>query len=120
MTPEQRSKIEEAMRARSSQEPQTMTYKKCVTQKELNEDPFSEHKASCTRTVITSTSRKMDIRQVCENEGVKAETIFHIEALSSENVKGSGHVTATKDGHTMNEDVDISAKWLGAICTGTK
>jgi hypothetical protein len=117
MTPEQRSKFEESMKARAG-EPQTRTKKHCVTQKELNKDPFGENKESCTRTVLASTGRKMEVRQVCMNKGIKTETTIHVEALSSERVKGSGQVTISGEGRTMNGNIDFSAKWLGAVCTG--
>ena len=120
LTPEQRSKFEESMKARASQGPQTRTYKRCVTQKDLNKDPFSEEKGSCTRTVLTSTGSKMEIRQVCMEKGMKMDTTIKIEALSSESVKGSGHIIVTSDGHTMTGDMNVSAKWLGPVCPDTK
>jgi len=120
LTPEQRSKLEESMKARASQGPQTRTYKHCVTEKDLNKDPFSEKKESCTRTVLTSTGSKMEIRQICTEKGMKMDTTIKIEALNSENVKGSGHIIVTGDGRTMNGDMNFSAKWLGPVCTDTK
>jgi hypothetical protein len=120
LTPEQRSQLEESMKARASQGPQTRTYKHCVTQKDLDKDPFSEKQESCTRTVLTSTSSRMKIRQVCMEKGMKMDTTINIEAISHESVKGSGHITATGDGHTMNGEINFSAKWLGAVCTDTK
>lgn len=121
LTPEQRAKLEAAMKARASQGPQTRSYKKCVTQDDLNKDPFAEDKKSCTRTVLSSTGSKMDVHEVCtETGGVKTDLTVHIEALDSENVKGSVHLNATGGGRTMIGDSNITAKWLGPACGGTK
>lgn len=48
LTPEQRSKLEESMKARASQGPQKRTYKHCMTQQDLNKDPFSDKNVNCT------------------------------------------------------------------------
>ncbi|PYV55544.1 MAG: hypothetical protein DMG97_25910 [Acidobacteria bacterium] len=41
-------------------------------------------------------------------------------ADSDESVKGSGHMTATAGGRTMNSDVSFTSKWLGASCGDVK
>ena len=121
LTPEQRAKFEAAMKARASKGPQTRTFKHCVTQEDLNKDPFAEDKKSCTRSVLTSTGSKMDVHEVCTgNGGVKTDLTVHIEALDSENVKAAIHVNAAGGGRTMNGDSNITAKWLGPACPGTK
>ena len=121
LTPEQRAKLEAAMKARASQGPQTRSYKKCVTQEDLNKEPFAEDKQSRTRTVLSSTGSKMDVHEVCTGSGgMKTDFIVHIEVLDSENVKASVHVNATGGGRAMNGDSNITAKWLGQTCPGTK
>ncbi len=119
MTPEQRARYEAAMQ-RAAQG-QTNTRKHCVTQKDLDKDPFGDEKNSCTRTVLTSTGSKMEFREVCnEGGGEKSDATVQMEALDSENVKGTVHANNTKGGQTMNFNANITAKWLGAACPSTK
>ena len=120
MSPEQRARYEAAMNKRASAPPKTRTYNSCVTKEQLNKDPFSEEKKSCTRTVLKSTGSKMEIREVCEGDGVKNDITIQIEALKSENVKGSSHVTAAGGDKTMNVNAGFTGKWIGAVCTDKK
>ena len=75
---------------------------------------------NCTRTVLKSTGSSMDIREVCVNEGVKSDMTMQIEALNSENVKGSGHVVAGSGERTMNISTNLTGKWLGPSCAEKK
>jgi len=120
MSPEQRAKFEEAMKKRTSAPPKAKTYKNCVTKEQLNKDPFSEEQKTCTRTVLKSTGSKMEIREVCEDEGVKREMIIQIEAFNSENIKGAGHVIVAGGARSMNVSTNFTGKWLGAACTDKK
>jgi Protein of unknown function (DUF3617) len=118
MTPERRAKVEAAMKERASQGPQTHTGKRCVTQEELNKGPFGDKMKSCTQTVLNSTGQKMEIHEVCTAGDTKTDVTFQIEALSSESVKGAGRVAVTRGGRTMNAETSLTAKWIGAACTG--
>jgi Protein of unknown function (DUF3617) len=120
MTPEQRAKFEAAMKARTSQKPQTHTRRRCITQEDLNKSLFTEETKSCTQTVLTSTGKKMEIHEVCTNGDTKTDVTFQIEAVNSKSVKGSGRVEVTGGGRTMHGETSLTAKWLGAVCTGTE
>ncbi len=120
MTPEQRAKFEAAMEKRASGVPKTRTYKNCITKEQLNKDPFGDDKRNCTRTVLKSTGSKMDIREVCEGDGVKSDMTIQIEALSPENIKATGHVTAAGGEKSMNVNTNFTGKWLGATCPEKK
>jgi hypothetical protein len=39
------------------------------------------------------------------------------EALSTENVKSSGHSTATVNGQAINITSNSTSKWLGSTCS---
>ena len=120
MSPEQRAKFEAAMKKRASGPPKTRTYNSCVTKEKLNKDPFSDEKRSCTGTVLKSTGSMIEIREVCEVDGVKSDITMQIEALNSENTKGSGHVTAAGGARSMNVSTNFTGKWIGAVCTDKK
>ncbi len=120
MTPEQKAKLEAMMKGMASGTPRTSTHKNCVTKEQLAKDPFSGEKSDCTRTVLKSTGSTMDIREVCTNEGVKSDMTIQIEALNSENVKGSSHVTAGGGERSMNISTSFTGKWIGPSCTEKK
>ncbi|MBZ5700654.1 MAG: DUF3617 domain-containing protein [Acidobacteriia bacterium] len=120
MSPEQRARYEAAMKKMVSAAPKTTTHNNCVTKEQLNKDPFSDEKKSCTRTVLKSTGSRMEIREVCEGNGVKSDITIQIEALNSENVKGVGHVTAAGGDKSMNINTNFTGKWIGAVCTDKK
>ena len=59
----------------------------------------------------------MGVREVCEGDGWGTDMTMQIEAVNSENSKGSGHVTAVGGGKSMDLHTNFTAKWLGAVCT---
>ena len=121
LTPEQRAKMEETMKARSAGAPRTTTKKGCLTKEQLDKAfAFGEERKSCTRTIITSTSSKLEVRLECAEQGMKSDGTFQVEALSPENVKGSVHMVATSGDRTMNTTSNFTAKWLGPACGDVK
>ncbi|MBZ5527753.1 MAG: DUF3617 domain-containing protein [Acidobacteriia bacterium] len=120
MSPEQRARYEAAMKKMASGAPKTRTHNNCVTKEQLNKDPFSDEKKSCTRKVLKSTGSQMEIQEVCLGDGVRRDITIQIEALNSENVKGSSHVTSAGGGKAMNIDARFAGKWIGAACPDKK
>jgi hypothetical protein len=120
LTPEQRARMEERMKANSAEKSTTKTSKNCLTKEQLEKGPAFGEEKGCTQTVVTSTSSKADVRIACETAGMKSEGTLQMEALSTESVKGSGHFTVTGGGHTMNSSSTFSSKWIGPVCEATK
>jgi hypothetical protein len=121
MTPEQRARMEESMKTTMSGKPKTTTRKDCVTKEKLNKDYlFGEERKDCTRTVITASSSKTEMKMQCQEENMKMEGTVRMEALSSEHVKGTMKMVTTGSGRTMNVDVDFNARYLGPVCGDTK
>jgi uncharacterized protein DUF3617 len=120
LTPEQRARVDERMKARSAEKTKTTTHKNCLTKENLDQGTtFGEDKKSCTRTIIASTSSKAEVRLVCEDQGMKTDATFQIDALSAESVKGSVHMMMDGGGHTMNSNSSFTAKWIGPVCGAT-
>ena len=119
LTPQQRTRMEERMKARSPERTTTTTEKGCITREQLEQGPaFGEDRQLCVRTIVASTSRKANMKIQCEQKGVKGGGILQFEALSPENVTGSEHVTASDGTHTMNSNSTITARWMGPACGG--
>ena len=117
MTPEQRARMEQAMKARVGKGATARTNKSCVTKEQLDK-PFNPagDRQSCKMTVLTSSRAKQEIQMDCEAAGGKQTGVFRIEAADSENVKGAVQMTASNGGRTMNINSNFSAKWLGPVC----
>jgi hypothetical protein len=122
LTPEQRARIEQAMKARASQGPKTSTNRSCVTKEQLNK-PMTfnqDQKDNCKSTLVRSSSSEQDIRMVCNESNVQANATVHIQAVDSENVKGNVQITASGGGNTMNSQSSFTAKWVSSDCGSLK
>jgi len=121
LSPEQRAKLEAAMKARQTQGPSTTVRKECLTKEKLDKSLAfgGENRQSCKQTIVSATGSKEDIRVECTGE-IKGSGEIHVEALNSENVQGSMHMTANAAGATMHTQSTFKARWLGASCGTTK
>lgn len=124
LPPEQRAKLEERMKARQAQgdKTNTTTHKRCLTKEDLAKDPFSNPDKACTETLVSSTRSKAEMRVNCVHGDVKITGSVLVEALNSENVKGSGHMVSTGGGggNTLNSNTSFTSKWIGPSCGNTK
>jgi len=112
--------MEARMKANSAEKTKTNTSKSCMTKEKLEKAPFSDEQKDCTRTIVTSTSNKAEVRFTCEKADTMVNGTINIEALDPENVKGSGNTTMTGGGHTMNTSGAFTSKWLGTDCGAVK
>ena len=121
LTPEQRAKLEEAMKARASKTPAERTRRTCITKERLDRsNAFGEDRKSCTQTVMTSTSHQLEMRVECSDEGIKSTGTIRIEATSSESVKGTTQMVASGGDRTMNINASFTSKWIGPVCGDVK
>ncbi len=119
LTPEQRAKIEERFKARSSA-PTTQTHQYCVTREDLSKPIFGKpDRMNCHETIVRSTSSDQEIHMECDNNGMKSGGTIHIEALNPESVKGSGKMTMTDGARTMNVSSNFTGKWVASTCTAS-
>jgi len=118
MPPEQRARIEAMMGGK----PSTDVRKECVTKEKLQKNSaFSNNKGDCTRTVVNSTGRKLEVKFHCEEKQSSSDGSFLMEAIGSDSVKGTMHmVSNSSGGHNMTMDFTISSKYLGAECGDVK
>jgi Protein of unknown function (DUF3617) len=120
LTPEQRARLEERMRANSTGSTNTDTSKHCVTKEELEKADFGQGKGECTYTIQTSTSTQAKGKYSCNVEGMKVNGAVDITAPDSEHIKGSSQGSLSGNGRTMNVETTFSSKFLGASCGNLK
>jgi hypothetical protein len=117
MTPEQRAQVEQMMKGNA----RTTTTKSCMTREKMNRsEMFGADRKECTRTVVSSSGNKMEVRMACTTDGGKMTGTFRVEAANSETVKGSMQMTSTGSDHTMNMNSNFTSRWLGADCGDVK
>jgi hypothetical protein len=122
LTPEQRARMEERMKANSAAHAHTTTEKHCLSQEDLEKNRFLnlDRGKECTPTITSSTSTSAKGRLSCDSEGMKMTGALEVLAPDSEHVNGSWHATTNGAGHTMNVDSTFTSKWLGSSCGGVK
>ncbi len=71
---------------------------------------------------MNSTGSKLEMKIHCEKSGEQgaADGTLLLEALGSDNVKGSMHLVTNSNGHAMNMDFTFSSKYLGPACGDVK
>lgn len=119
MTPEQRARVEGMMQNRFGGAPQTATFKSCVTEKDLNNEPWQSG-TDCKWTVLNSNGSDMEARgtecNLGKEQGMSSEIDIKIHVVDSENVKATFNGSAKGNGHTFTLSGTHTAKWLGSTC----
>jgi Protein of unknown function (DUF3617) len=119
LTPEQRARLEAAMNARAGKGPMSGSSKTCLTKEKLTKDAFND-KQQCTSTVVSSSSHKLVVKLDCAEQGMKSTGTFKVEALGSDETKGTLEMVATSGGHTMNINNSFTSKWIASDCGTVK
>lgn len=79
LTPEQRARAEECMKARSSDPPTAVKRKYCLTREQLNIGAtFGHDRKSCTRSILASTSDRLEMRIECATQPQQKEERWNL------------------------------------------
>jgi hypothetical protein len=117
LTPEQRARVEAAMGQAGLGAPATDVHKECVTKEKLEKDrAFGSDRKGCTRTILTSSSTKLEAKMHCEEDQRKTDGTLFLEVVSSDNVKGNMDATVSSGSRTMNMHFTFNSKYLGSNC----
>jgi Protein of unknown function (DUF3617) len=97
--------------------PTTSTYKSCVKKEDLNNYPFTDPTANCNWKVLSSTGSEMEATGTCKPERMGDVTFsMKLVAADSENVKGTGQLTANGPSGPLSGTYSGTGKWIGATC----
>jgi hypothetical protein len=117
MPPEQRARVEAAMKGG----PSTDVRKECITKEKLEKhSAFSNNRGDCTRTVVNSTGSKLEVKIHCEEKQTSTDGTLVLETVGSDRVKGTMQAVTNANGHTMNMNFTFSSKYLGPACGDVK
>jgi len=76
LIPEQPARVEERMKAKSSDPPKMTRQKYCLTRKQLEKGvTFGQDRKPCTRSIFASTSNKLEMRIECVSQNQKNEAV---------------------------------------------
>jgi hypothetical protein len=120
LTPEQRAKMQERMKAQPNDKASTSTQRSCVTKEQIEKaEGLGEDRPECTRKVVSSSSSRLEIHMVCNGEGMKGEGTVEVLASSPESAKGTVHMTVSANGNSQPMVIEstFTSKWVGATCT---
>jgi hypothetical protein len=118
MPPEQRARVEAAMKARGSAGQTPRSRKTCITKEKLEKDGFQEDRQdpSCKKTIIARTATVEEMKVECTGERASTSQV-RFEATSPDTINGTMKIT-TANGVSI--DIAIAGKWLGAACGDVK
>jgi len=118
MLPEQRAKVEEAMRARAGKARSHVT-KSCVTQNDLDQNLLlkSADANRCKKKIISKSSRKIAFQQTCTPPRASTSNV-KIEAKTPERIAASMDIV--QEGASGKIHVDIRGRWLSTGCAAIK
>lgn len=122
LTPEQRAKLEAALKARMAQQPAESVTKTCVTEEDLKKpiplDPAAKNKA-CKSTLVKSSRTMQEVHIECAGQqSVVGDWKF--QAPDSKRMTGSMNMKISAGSNAMTVDGKFHGKWLQASCAGLK
>jgi hypothetical protein len=121
MTPAQRARVEAAMKQSGAGGPTTEVHKECVTKEKLDkQSAFGSDRRECTRTVINSSSSRLEVKMHCEEQQAKTDGTLLLEVVSADNVKGTMQAVTNSNGRTINMNFAFDSKYLGSDCGEVK
>ncbi len=121
MPPEQRARVEAMMKQGGMGAPVTDVRKNCVTQEKLDkQSAFNVTQKECTRTVVSSTGSRLEMKIHCDEKQATSDGTLVVEATGSDSAKGTMHLVTNANGRNMNMDFTFSSRYLGPDCGDVK
>jgi hypothetical protein len=123
MTPEQRARLEAAMKAHMAKGTQPRVYKECMTPEKIARgfeiDRHGED-SSCKRKVVSSSANELTLHDECSKAERKTVSDVHFEVKGGTQMSGKINIVMTSAGKTMTVNSTVQGKWLAAACGTVK
>jgi hypothetical protein len=125
LTPEQRARMEAAMKNYATPAAKPRVYKECMTAEKIAKGfPINAPDAapSCKRKIVSSTASELTLHDECDKGSQKTVSDMHFNVKSGTHVDGTLKVIiSSSDGKkTMTVNSNLQGKWLGADCGSVK
>ncbi|HMK89940.1 MAG TPA: DUF3617 domain-containing protein [Methylocystis sp.] len=121
LPPEQRARIESALKQVSDMRSGQPTISQgCVKKEDLSKlNPFAAADDQCASTVVESSATKLVLKRVCNTTDNKTTSDVTIEAVSPVSSSLISITNGTSSGHPMKLIVEGTGKWLADACGET-
>jgi hypothetical protein len=117
MTPQQKAKMEEAMKIAGAQH--TDTRRRCVTREDIGKSFFPPAQEGCTDAITANTRTTLDMTRTCTGAHTETSKV-HMEAISPESTKGTIASTTQQGGRMQKVNIAFTSKWVAADCGKVK
>jgi len=97
----------------------TVTYKSCLTKKQLEEDPIAQPKEEgqkCTTSMTSQTRTVWAGTRVCTGGEFDQDISGKVTALSREHVRGKLLIKGSMGGNSITNHATYDSKWIGSDC----
>ncbi len=93
------------------------SYRSCIKKEDLGKYPFTDPKAMCSWTVVSSTGTQMNANGTCMPAGMgTVQFNMQLNASDSSDVTGTGQMSFNGPAGAMTGNYAATAKWVGANC----
>jgi hypothetical protein len=122
LPPEQRAKMEAAVKAGVANANKPHTYKECMTPEKIARrfDIDKREGSACKRKIVSSTPNELQMHDECSDAGRKTVSDVHFQMKGGTQMSGKIDVVMTSGGKTMTVNSTVQGKWLGADCGSVK
>jgi hypothetical protein len=123
LTPEQRARMEAAMKAAMASGGKPHVYKECMTPEKIARGfDIDRHgdDTSCKRKVVSSSPNELTLHDECNDSTRKTVMDVHFEVKGGTQMTGRINVVTSANGKTMTVNSTVQGKWLGASCGSVK
>jgi hypothetical protein len=119
LPPDQRARLEAAMKAGIAGAAKTHVYKECMTPEKIakgfdTQNP--DETASCQKNVIKSSTNELHVHEDCNRNGGKASVDVHFQISGGVQMTGTINAVMTSGSRTMTMNSKLAGKWLGTSC----
>jgi hypothetical protein len=121
MSPEQRARIQEAMKQVMERAREPRVFKECITAQQIRDGlrKAMMDRESCKRTVVSSSATLLEMHEECTGRQQSTGT-YRFEAPDPGTMHGTIDMVMTRGTHAMNVKGHIDGKWLSADCGNVK
>ena len=124
MSPEQRARVQAALKASMTKGAKPRVYKECMTPEKIARgfdlNPHGDD-PSCKRNVVSSSANAVTVHDECNKPEGKTVTDMHFEVKGGTQTSGKINIVMTSSaGKTMTVNSTVQGKWLAASCGTVK
>lgn len=121
LSPEQRARVEAAMKAAMGQANQEHVIRTCMTPEKRAEGlGVGNEGPSCKTSVIQNTSSELQVRSECSSDNGVRTTTEHLRMSGRHSISGTVEAAMSQGSKQMTMHMTIAGKWLGADCGSVK